>query len=475
MNINHYRGAMDRIVPDAELKERIMKQTEQNHTRVPARRVLAGALAAVLTAACLATAAFAASPELRTAVLSFFRMEEHEQVPSSSVSPEGPNISNAEIGQLVKAQYIKMDKYYGMSGSLLNDLTWSEDHRTLLDYKFWTVENNELVPVQVDMHTNQIDTAYDGIRYQGELYWFVREGQLFLFQGSPHGIDTRPEDEWYVEQIPGRTDVILLKLAQGRQMDYSEYPVLYHLDTGEVADILSGSGADQLEYAYAWDWSEDMRRVFITCGDGVNGQHTWLCDLDSKTLTRLEELAGLDEEASASFIDNDTLILTTHTTSEEDDTWQTVTCYAYDISSGQKIKTLDQAHYYQWWEEKPYGAQLFGKRCVYITEAGQVQIVDLKTGVRTTVEGFTFQKGDEFSISPSGNKLLYFSMDPEMEGLGIAQLGVVDLEKGAFIAFDREGYQNLHEEGIGWDDDNTVSISARTPDGKTRYLLLYQF
>ena len=90
MNINHYRGAMDRIVPDAELKERIMKQTEQNHARVPARRVLAGALAAVLTAACLATAAFAASPELRTAVLSFFRMEEHEQVPSSSVSPEGP-------------------------------------------------------------------------------------------------------------------------------------------------------------------------------------------------------------------------------------------------------------------------------------------------------------------------------------------------------------------------------------------------
>ena len=66
-------------------------------------------------------------------------------------------------------------------------------------------------------------------------------------------------------------------------------------------------------------------------------------------------------------------------------------------------------------------------------------------------------------------------MDPEMESLGIAQLGVVDLEKGAFIAFDREGYQNLREEGIGWDDDNTVSISARTPDGETRYLLLYQF
>ena len=36
MNINHYRRAMDRIAPDAELKERIMKQTEQNHARLPA-------------------------------------------------------------------------------------------------------------------------------------------------------------------------------------------------------------------------------------------------------------------------------------------------------------------------------------------------------------------------------------------------------------------------------------------------------
>ena len=143
MNINDYRRGMDKIVPDIELKERIMNQTKRKHRSV--RRVFTVALAAALTVTCLATVAFAASPELRTAVLSFFRMEEHEQVPSGSVSPEGPNISNAEIGQLVKAQYIKMDKYYGMSGSLLNDLTWSEDHRTLLDYKFWTVENNELV------------------------------------------------------------------------------------------------------------------------------------------------------------------------------------------------------------------------------------------------------------------------------------------------------------------------------------------
>lgn len=477
MNINDYRRAVDQIVPDTELKERIMENRRAKKTYIRARRALTGVLAAALAAVCLITAAFAVSPELRTAVMSFFRMEEHEQLPSQSGAVSEPDISQAEIGTLVKAQYIKMDKYYGLSGGLLNDLTWSEDQRTLLDARFWEVKDNELIPVEVDMQAGQIDITFKDVRYQGKFWWFVRDGQLNYFSGDHRAWDEEGEHawDWYFSLIPGRTDVLLLYLSTGTQIDYTEYPFLYHLDTGEVEDILAGTGADKLEYAYSWDWSEDMHRVFITCGAGLNGQHTWLCDLDSKSLTRLEELAGLDEETSASFIDDDTLILTTHTTSEEDDTWQTVTCYAYDISSGQKTKTLDQARCYKWWEERPYGAQLFGKRCVYITETGQVQIVDLKTGVRTAVEGFTFRKNDKFSISSSGDKLLYFSMDSEMEGLGIAQLGVVDLEKGTFIAFDREGYQNLHEEAIGWSDDNTVSINAHTPDGETRYLLLYQF
>ncbi|MCI8437600.1 MAG: hypothetical protein HFF41_07305 [Lawsonibacter sp.] len=66
-------------------------------------------------------------------------------------------------------------------------------------------------------------------------------------------------------------------------------------------------------------------------------------------------------------------------------------------------------------------------------------------------------------------------MDSKTDGLGISQIGVADLEKGVFFAFDREGYDSLYEIGIGWDDDNTVSIRASTLDNQTQYLLLYQF
>lgn len=479
MNINHYRGAMDRITPDAELKERIMKQTDQNHTRVPARRVLAGALAAALAVACLITAAFAASPELRAAVMSFLRIEEHEQVPSSSVSPEGPDISQTEIGASVKAQYIKMEQNtfgrgYNYFSGLLADLEWSEDHRTLLSAEFVEIQDGQLVPIQAEMNTNVIDITYEDIHYQGKLYWFVRNDKLFITRGTPLGVETRPEDEWYIEQIPGRTDAVILNLAQGRQMDYTQYPVLYHLDTGETEDILAGTGAAELEYAYSHLWSEDMRWVLISCGVGPDWQEDWLCGLDTKTLTQLTEATGLDGDVTANFMGHDTLILKEYFRDTEG-FYQSVTCYTLDLSSKQLVKTLDNAPYYRWFDENPNGAMLFGSRCVLIAPDGQVQVLDLGSGERTAVEGFTFQKGDKFMISPSQNKLLYYHTDPDMDGLGITQLGVLDLEKGTFIAFDREGYQNLHEEAIGWEDDNTVSINARTPDGETQYLLLYQF
>lgn len=488
MNINDYRKAMDHISPSNELKERIMHKKTTHRRYAPVYRVLASTLTAILMLTCVTTVALAASPELRRAVLSFFRIEEREQVPGQpDINPSDinqpdvdqpydnqPDISQTEIGSLVKAQYIKMDQRYGLSGGLLNNLTWSDDGRTLLEAEFWEIKDNNLVPVQVDMRTSQIDITFQDINYQGNLYWFIRNGELYYFQGSPYGVDTRPEDEWSVEAIPRHTDVLLLKLAQGQQTDYTEYPMLFYLDTGETEDFLASTGARELEYAYDYSWSENMRRALILCSAGMGGLQEWLCDLDARTLIRLDELTGMGEEVSAGFADNDTLILTTHTTSEEDETWQTITCYAYDIPTGQNTKTLDKAHYYRWWDE-PYGAQLFGSRCVLIGEDGQVRLVDLKTGMQTVVEGFTWQMGDEFMPSPSGNKLLYYSSDSKAEGLGISQLGVVDLEKGTFIAFDREGYGNLYEEGIGWSNDSTVSINARSSDGETRYLILYTF
>ena len=476
MNMNDYRRAMDRIAPDPELKERIMNQ--KNKKRIPARRAVRCLLAAALALACLFTVALAASPELRTAVLSFFRMEEHEQVPGGdqSGSQDGFGVSQAEIGQLVKAQYIRLDdRRYGYSGGLLNNLTWSEDYRTLLDAKFWEVRDNELIPVDISLSTTEIDITFDGKSYRGEFYWFIREGQLAVFQGVPHSIDTRPEDQWYVNTIHDRTDVVLIRLYQGRHMDYSEYPILYHLDTGKIEDILAGIEMDKPGLAYDYEWSEDMRRALVLYRSSPEAEvpQEWLCDLETGTLSRMENLTDVEAQY-ANFLDNNTLVLTAYTIDQEG-IWQDVTCWTCDIPSGRTYKTLDRLPCYHWWDETPYGVTISGKNCYYISETGQVEVIDLRTGSHIPIEGFSYQKGDSFLPSLSGNKLLYYSTDSTIQGLGITQIGVVDLEKCTFIAFERDGYENLYDQGIGWSDDNTVSINASTPDGETQYMLLYQF
>lgn len=445
---------------------------------IPVRRVVTGALAAVLATACLFTVALAASPELRTAVMTFFHLEEIEKLPGTGPggAPTEPGVSQTDIGQLVKAQYIETDRYYGLTGGLLNDLTWSEDGRTLLDAKFWEIKNNEATPVEVDLHTQQIDVTYDGIRYQGELYWYVRNGVLYTLKGSPVGADTRPEDQWYVTRLSGRTDALLLCVSQGRQMEYTETTLLYHLDTGEAEELFTGVDHSILEQSDGSIWSPNASRALITgqaSAEFPNGRE-WLYDRETGTLSDVKDLGGIGADMAV-FVDDDTLILRVYTESPENG-YTAIACWVYDIPSGQAVQTLAQSPYYREQDENPYGIiPFYGGSCMEIGQDGAACLIDLTTGVQIRLENFIYQKGMKFTLSPSGDKVLYFVMDSEADGLGITQLGVIDLEKGAFFAFDREGYENLHEESIGWEDNQTVSIDATSSDSGTRYILLYQF
>lgn len=483
MNINNYRKAMDHIVPDHELKDRIMKSKTPQKQYVPVRRVFAYAVAAVLTLSCLFTVALAANPELRTAVLSFFHIEEPEQVPDGNQSDNsaGPDISQTEIGQLVTAQYIRVDSYqYGFSAGLLNHLTWSDDRKTLLTAEFWEPKDGELIPVEVDMKTSHIDITYNGIHYQGEFYWFVREGELCYFTSDNWGYDEEQdiETDWMLSYIPGRTDALLLRLSTGRQMDYSEYPMLYHLDTEKAEDLLAGIDPAVLEESDGSIWSPGIRRALITgrAGPEFPSGREWLYDRESGTLTDVSTLGDVGANMAV-FVDDDTLVLRSYTDGLENGT-ETISGWVYHIPSGQVMQTLEQSPYYHRQDEHPYGViPFYGSSCMEIQQDGSACLVDLTTGVQTELENFIFQKGMDFSLSPSGNKLLYYRMDDETEGLGISQLGVVDMEKGIFFVFDREGYENLREGNIVWKDDNTVSITADIKDGEfgTQYMILYQF
>lgn len=475
MKQQDYRRVLDGVVPGPALKGRIAARLREPAPRGRlTRRPLAWALAAALTLACLTTAAVAASPTLREAVLTLFRVEEREQLPQvSGRAPAEPDVTQAEIGSLVKAQYIRTDGYYGYACGLLHKLTWDEAGRELLEASFWSMEDGVLVPAEVDMRTTQVDVTWKGARYQGPLYWFVRAGELFTVSGETRSTDGEEETQWYTSDIPGRTDAVLLHVSRGRQLEYQEYPLLLRLDTGETEDILAGTGVENLEHAYDFTWSEDFQRLLVLCGEGSDWQKTWLCDRQAGTLTPLEELAGAEAE-TAVFLNPDTLLLFAYIRDEEG-IYEQVRCSTLHIPTGQVRQTLDWTPLYHWWDEAPSGAMAFGSRCVRIGADGQTWVIDLGTGAEVRLENFRFEKGADFMPSPAGDKLLYYSTDPELDGLGITQLGVVDLDAGVFLAFDREGFGALYEEGIGWEDGHCVSIHARDEADGSRWRITYQF
>src|SRR5699024_3146203 len=82
MNTRDYRNAMDQLNPAPDLEGRIKEQLNLPSMRQAHPRRLAGkVLAAAAAIACTFMVAMAVSPQLRAAVLTFFHLEETEQVP----------------------------------------------------------------------------------------------------------------------------------------------------------------------------------------------------------------------------------------------------------------------------------------------------------------------------------------------------------------------------------------------------------
>lgn len=464
-------------------KEHIADSNTDRKQHIPFYRVVSCAVAVILMLTCTFTVALAASPKLRAAVLSFFHIKEREQVPDGTQGDNltEPGINQAEIGQLIKAQYIRVDSYqYGFSSGLLNNLSWSDDWKTLKSAKFWEPRDGELIPVEVDMHTSQVDITLKDIHYQGEFYWFVWKDELCCFTADNRDYDEERdiETDWKLSPIPGRTDALLLRLSTGRQMELSEHAMLYYLDTGKTEDLFADADPAVLEESDGSIWSPGTRLALITGRAGAEypSGREWLYDRESGTLVDVSALGGIGAQMAV-FADDDTLILRSYTNDTEAGR-ENISCWVYHISSGLAVQTLAQSPCYRQQDESPYGViPFYGSHCMEISRDGTACLIDLTTGRRTELENFVFQKNMAFFPNSSGNKLLYCLRDSETDGLGFSQLGVVDLEKGIFIAFDREGYENLREGNIVWEDDNTVSITAvvRGSEPGTRYLILYQF
>lgn len=462
MKVSEYRDAVECFEPDICLKHRIAERIRRKGRKAGPRRTLTGVLVAAAVLVCTMGIAMAASPELRHAVIALFRIGTAEQVPGPEAmageTSEEPVVIGSDIGGQVKAQYIRWGEAYRGRAALEED---GDGHILHV----WDVEDGVLSEQRIGAEECAFSLTWRGMDYEGLIYWGVTDGELFY---SGNSYDRELGTEWYVSPVTGRTDVVLLHVSQGSQIEYESYELLCHLDTGELEDLLAGTGVEDLEYAYDYLWTDDLSGLLVTCRDEAGGARTYYCGVTAGTLAELGELTGTGG-AYAFFAGGETLIVSSFTDTA-------CSCWSYDLRTGQALQVLEQANIYREHDEEPYGIMFFGSRYgVYTERSGRISVIDFKTGARTAVEGFILSGGSSFQRNPAGTKLLYTVYDSGADGLGISELGVLDLEKGVFITFDREGYDAMYEYAVGWFDDDRAAIWAWSQEHETQYLYLYEF
>lgn len=413
-------------------------------------RLLAAAAAAAVLLGALA-AAMAGNVEFRTAVFSFLHLSAPEQVP-----PAGDASSGAQLGDTVQVQYLPLSLEDWQTGSAALWQAERDQDGAVESVRFAALEDGTLRGIPAEVTTFRFSDSAGMLT--GHVFWCVRNGGLTAVgEGSlPDG-----GGRWEVQTIPGRSDTVALLLRGGLLRGFDFHVLLLDLDTGKSRLL---AAPDTLTGITDFSLTSDLRHALLTGHvRGETGQRPYLLDLETGTLTTLEETLGASPERAV-FLDSGTLLLTGG--------GETCSAWVWDLSSETVEQTVNSLPRYD-----AAGGQgvldLGGRYALEIDSNGQAAVLDWKTGTRSApIEGFTFVPGTQFLLSPSRDRACCFLSGEKSGSLDVTQLGFLDFTAGRFILFDRvETEQNL-ERSLGWLDDSRVFISAQGADSG---LFLYTF
>ena len=90
-------------------------------------------------------------------------------------------------------------------------------------------------------------------------------------------------------------------------MEYREYPLLYHLDTGETEELFAGVDPAVLAASDGAVWSDNFQMALITgrANEEFPNGREWLYDRETGTLTDVIDLGGVGADVAA-FADDET-------------------------------------------------------------------------------------------------------------------------------------------------------------------------
>ncbi len=430
------------------------KHQLQHHIKRPlSKAAIVIAVAIILMLSSFATA-MAVDEDFREAVFTFLRISTSDVVLPVEGEPKHSdiieNIYSTQIENTANVEYIRITGNFDYSDGLIYVYDETRD-----SFTYYKVIDGKLTKLK----TNDISFAYT---WHSEIYniafnWCEDNGKIYSFAS---GKESATDAAWNVSPVNDSTDLALLTLSYGRLSDYSQCNLLLDLRTQEVTNIFNGCGVSELSVMDT-EFSPDMSKALLTCD---NGDSVYYCDIAAKALQDVSKIAGM-KVTSAWFLDNNTLCCIRADENER------YACRTVNISTGEYTDLFSDMSLLGQASEN--GIMFMGCRYgLYIDMDRNTYVFDFKTGNQNIVEGFTYPQGSEFvSINSTGTKMLYTQTDTDAKGLGVSEVGVLDLQKHTFTLLDRKGYEARYEASIGWFDENRIAIRANNDN--YGYLYLY--
>ena len=324
--------------------------------------------------------------------------------------------------------------------------------------------------IKLEEHTSCGDYTVLGNEFHMEFDWAVHDGQVSLtYIGA--------EENYRIPANPGDADSMLVELlctipTESGEAAATAYPVLLNLKTGELKDVLAGTGAEKLGDLCNQAVSEDGTRMLLAQGNGA----LYYVDLSAKKLYNIEELSG--EPADACSLIGDTLSCwKLENSAYHAWTIDLITLERKDLftdvpnAMGENYPAAGQSSpgivYLSGFDTTVHWGTMFaGSYFALETDTeGKVTVIDLASGEKLPVEGFTWP-ADRYAdvlwdASPDGKRLLISGGEI---GSKYEYIGVLDFDKMRYLEFSRENPNEVYEWKPYWFDQDTVIIQATSKD-----------
>lgn len=476
MNRNDLYSSFLELDEDILMRSEIPGTARRKPGRICWRRPLAALVALMLLALLSVGTAMAASPEFRARIFRIFHMDGEEIIPQSPVGSEGtpgnmvaePGIS---IGDILQGEYVHTSVATLAQNGVF--LVCTDDDHTRQGSHYDAYYESQGTFIRLEEHSFDREYVLHGTTFRVRLDWAEYQDKTILTWVDGDGNFRIPGNGGNPsEQL---IQFIFASTNENGEYVESAYPALIDLRTGELRDVLAGTGGDSLTGIGNVAISKDHTKMLL-CSQSEEGYVLSCLDLTAGKMYSLDELSG-ERVDGCSLLENSLAC------------WSlTDGCYRawrIDLATHRRTELFDSLPradanpegnggivflmgFDSWVHEgNSYTGSTFA---LEVDEKRNVYVIDLANGERIPVEGYTWAEDIQQIPSPDGGKLL---LAERPDGQDYTRVGVLDFTRESFVEFSRENGQR--EYLAYWFDEDTVIICAElTPESLCSDYCLYR-